>query len=199
MTTTFFLVRHAAHERGSDFLAGRLEGICLGEAGREQAARLGRRLRRERFDAIHASPRERTQETALAIASACGVAPVETAPELDEVDFGDWSGQDFRELERDPRWRRWNCERGTARTPGGESMHDVRRRIVGFMEERATTDRDRGLVLVSHAEVIRAALCHYLGLTADAWTRFDISPASISTLATGDWGARLLGLNEVAA
>jgi hypothetical protein len=31
----------------------------------------------------------------------------------------------------------------------------------------------------------------------DAWQRFEISPASITTIIIGDWGAKVLSLNEV--
>jgi broad specificity phosphatase PhoE len=51
-------------------------------------------------------------------------------------------------------------------------------------------------VLVSHADVLKAALAHWLGLSLDSLQRFDIAPASLSTVAVGDWGAKVLSLNE---
>jgi len=197
MTTTFFLVRHAAHDNVGGWLAGRKPGVRLGPDGRAQAGRLAERMRRERFEAIHASPRERTQETAAAIAAACGTSAVATCADLDEIDFGEWSGKDFDELNRDPRWREWNEARGQARTPAGETMADVRRRLLRCLEGVAAEHREAAVVLVSHADVIKTGVCHVLGLPADAWSRFDVEPASITTIVMGDWGARLLGLNEV--
>lgn len=194
MTTTFFLVRHAAHDNVSGFLAGRSPGVRLGEAGVVQAARLGERMGRERFDAVWASPRERAQETASAIANG---RAIETTQELDEVNFGDWSGKDFGTLDADPVWRRWNTVRSFTRTPGGETMLDVQRRVLGLIEDLAVRHGDGAVVLVSHGDVIKAAVCHVLGLPIDAWPRFDIGPASISTIVVGDWGAKLLTLNEV--
>ena len=195
--TLFFLVRHAAHDNVGSFLAGRSPGIVLGEAGQAQAARLAERLRRERIAAIHASPRERTQQTAKAIAGACGVPTVETAEALDEIDFGEWSGKTFAELDGDPLWRRWNSERALAQTPAGEAMSDVGRRILGLMETLAAQAADANLVLVSHADVIKAAVCLVLDLSFDAWPRFDVSPASITTLLARDGNARLVTLNEI--
>lgn len=195
MTTTFLLLRHAAHDNVGGFLAGRMNGVVLGEAGRAQADRLARRLRVERIDAIVASPRERTQQTAQAVAAACGL-PVETAAELDEIDFGRWSGQGFEALQQDPLWQRWNAVRSLIRTPGGETMLDVQRRVLGLMERLAGQQDGRCIALVSHADVIKAAVLHHLGLGIDAWPRFDIAPASVSRLAVGEWGSRLLGLNE---
>ena len=197
MTTTFFFVRHAAHDNVGAFLAGRAAGVRLGLAGRAQAGRLAERMRRERFDAIHASPRERSQETAEAIAGACDIDPVTENDELDEIDFGGWSGKTFVELEDYADWRLWNADRQRAATPSGETMADVEGRVVSCMRKLVARHPEQGVVLVSHADVIKAAVCHVLGLEADAGARFDISPASITTVVAGDWGARLLTLNEV--
>jgi broad specificity phosphatase PhoE len=195
MTTTFLLLRHAAHDNIGGFLAGRMPGVWLGDAGRVQADRLARRLRLEAIDAIFTSPRERAQQTAQAIAAACGLT-VETAIELEEIDFGRWSGRDFEALRQDPLWQRWNAVRSLVRTPGGETMLDVQRRIVGLIERLAPQFDGRIVALVSHADVIKAAVMHHLGLSVDHWSRCDIAPASISRLVVGDWGAQILGLNE---
>jgi broad specificity phosphatase PhoE len=195
MITTFLLLRHAAHDNVGGFLAGRMTGVVLGEAGRAQAERLARRLRPERIDTIFASPRERTQQTAQVVAAACGL-PMTTAEELDEIDFGRWSGQDFEALQQDPLWQRWNAVRSLIRTPGGETMLDVQRRVLGLMERLVEARGGQCVALVSHADVIKTAVLHHLGLGIDAWPRFDIAPASITRLVIGDWGARLLGLNE---
>jgi broad specificity phosphatase PhoE len=197
VSTTLFLVRHAAHDDVGGFLAGRLPRIHLGTAGLAQAARLGERMRRERFAAIHSSPRERTRQTAEAIASASGVERVQVDEALDEIDLGAWSGKTLDELNTDPLWQRWNSVRSLTRPPGGETMLEVQARVMSLIERLAQTYRNGALVLVSHADVIRAAVCFYLGLTLDAWPRFEIGPASITTIVTGDWGAKVLGLNEV--
>lgn len=194
MTATFLLVRHAVHDNGS--LTGRAKGFGLGEAGRGQAKRLGARLARETVHAIFTSPRERACETAAAIVRARGARQAILADALDEVDFGSWSGRAFDDLDDDPAWRRWNGLRSLSRAPGGESMLDVQQRVLLFLEPFSTRG-NHNLVLVTHAEVIRAAVSYYLGLSIDAWPRFEISPASITTVVVGEWGATLTGLNEV--
>lgn len=199
MTTTFFLVRHAAHDNVGGFLAGRTEGIRLGPEGRAQAQRLGRRMVQEQFDAICASPRERAQETAAAIAEASGEMDVVTDASLDEVDFGSWQNRSFEDLNADAGWQRWNAARSLAATPAGGTMLDVQHRIVTAMLRLAGEDRDGRIVLVSHADVIRMAVAYVLGLPIDAWPRFEISPASITTVVLGPWGGKVLTLNEVVA
>jgi broad specificity phosphatase PhoE len=53
--------------------------------------------------------------------------------------------------------------------------------------------------MVTHCDIIRAVIAHVLGLSLDHILRFDIDPASISRLAVGDWGAKILSLNETGA
>jgi broad specificity phosphatase PhoE len=194
--TVFLLVRHAAQDDVGHVLAGRMPGVHLGRAGRAQAAELGQRLKREPIHAIHTSPRERTRETAEAIAAAAGLGQPEVVDALDEIDFGAWSGQSFDLLNDDPDFRRWNAIRSLARTPGGESMLDVQRRALLHMERVSAEAGERTIVLVSHADVIKAVVAHVLGLSADAWWRFEISPASVTRLVMADWGAKLIALNE---
>lgn len=196
MTVTFFLVRHAAHDNLGSYLAGRLEGITLGPQGLEQAGRLAQRMRREEISEVYCSPRERTRQTAEAITSASSLAPPLVTDSLDEVDFGCWAGKTFDILDQDPSWHRWNSVRSMARTPAGETMLDVQGRIVGFLETLCAKPDGKGIVLVSHADVIKAAVSHVLGLSIDSWPRFEIAPASVTTIVLGEWGGKLITLNE---
>ena len=195
--TTFLLVRHAAHDNVGRFLAGRTPGIHLGAAGQAQAERLAERLRSIKIAVLHSSPRERTRETAQAIADVQALPSPQLEPALDEIDFGTWSGRTFDDLNRELDFRRWNEVRSQARTPAGDSMLDVQARIVRHMEQVEADAPSGAVVLVSHADVIKAAVAHHLGLSLDAWSRFEISPASITTIETTGWAAKVLGVNDV--
>ncbi|MFZ5784674.1 MAG: histidine phosphatase family protein [Pseudomonadota bacterium] len=194
--TTFLLVRHAAHDDVGGFLAGRLEGIRLGAAGMAQAGRLAERLKREQVTALYCSPRERTRQTADAIAAAFTSLAWHSLPALDEIDFGAWSGKRFTELNGDPLWRAWNDRRSLARTAGGESFLDVQHRMVGALERLAQQHVGETVGLVTHADVIKAAILYHCGMRLDDWWRIEIAPASITRLAIDGYGARLLGMNE---
>jgi probable phosphoglycerate mutase len=194
----FFLVRHAAHELVDRVLCGRMAGVHLGEEGRAQARRVAKRLAREQVAAIHTSPLERARETAAPIAEELHLTP-DICEAIIEVDVGEWAGRDFATLQNDSRWVSWNDARSVNRPPGGESMLDVQARAVGHLEKVRRSLPDQGVVLVSHGDVIKAALLYCLGMPIDGYRLFDISPASISTLVIGDWGAKVLSMNEVPA
>ncbi len=198
MTTTFFLLRHAAHDRLGRVLCGRMAGVSLSEAGRSQALKLAERVSRETVTAIYSSPLERARETAALIAARLGLE-VEVAPEINEIGFGDWSGLTFDELGRDPRWTSWNAARSVTRPPGGETMLEAQGRAVRFTEHLRENHRDGAAALVSHADLLKALLAYFLGLPLDGIGRFEIGPASLSTVAVGDWGAKILTLNVVSA
>ena len=97
----------------------------------------------------------------------------------------------------DPLWQRWNAARSLARPPQGETILDVQVRMVRQVLELGEQRREGSIIIVSHAEPIRALLLYTLGLPIDAWARIECSPASVSTIAVGDWGAQVTRLNEV--
>lgn len=197
MAATFLLIRHAAHIHLDRIFSGRMPSVPLSEAGRAHAARLGRSLAATRIDLVAHSPLDRTRETAAAIAAAQGHAPpLVSDPALIEIDMGDWTGRRLDSFGDDPAWTAWNAHRGTARIPGGESMAEAQARIVGCLRSLAGCGQDRTVAVVSHADMIRAAVAHALGLPLDHLLRFDVGPASVSRLVWGDWGARVASLNE---
>jgi broad specificity phosphatase PhoE len=144
---------------------------------------------------VECSPLERTRETAAAIADATG-APLATTDALIEIDMGEWTGRALDSFGDDPVWRRWNDARGNARIPGGESMAEAQARIMGHVRRVAAEQDGSTIALVSHSDMIRAALACALGLPLDNLLRFDIDPASVSRLVVGEWGARVLSVNE---
>jgi broad specificity phosphatase PhoE len=195
VTATLFLIRHAAHVELGRTLSGRRRDVALSSDGLEQAEIVADLLAVEPFAAVYASPRERAYYTARAIGEAHELK-VTVEDGLDEVDFGDWTGMDFNDLEGDPAWCAWNERRASARPPGGESMAEAVLRTAAALEAIAAAHAGQTVACVTHCDIIRGALAHYMGLPLDNMLRFDIDPASVSRLALGNWGARILTINE---
>jgi probable phosphoglycerate mutase len=175
------LIRHAATDATGHRLTGRLPGVQLNGVGHAQAARLPFRLRHRPLDAIYTSPMLRAVDTARPLARARGLA-LQSREDLNEVDFGEWTGLTFEELARLQEWRDFNVHRGTARVPGGECVRDLEARIVGAVHDLLGRHEGRTIALVTHAEVIRVLALHYAGIDLDLFDRIVIDPASVTTL-----------------
>jgi broad specificity phosphatase PhoE len=179
MVKVIHLVRHGHHALLGKKLCGRTPGVDLDDCGREQMWRCAE-LMTPPPDAIQSSPQPRTRQSASLLAAQFDL-PIEIVGAADEIDVGAWTGVGFADLARDPRWRTWNEQRGTARPPGGESMAELQRRIVRHIEALRDDPSDT-IAIVSHAEPIRAALLYYLNRSLDDFLSVEVEPASISTL-----------------
>jgi broad specificity phosphatase PhoE len=190
-----FLVRHGANDLLGRAIAGREPGVTLNSEGRAQAERLARRFECEAIAGIHCSPLERARQTAEPIAERLGLE-VETAPALNEIDYGEWTGLELDQLAQRPDWQRWNAVRSSSRAPGGETMLEVQARVVGHIEKLGDAGKNASYILVGHGDPIKSALLYYLGAAVDFVRRLDVSPASISAVEVGGQEPRLLFINE---
>ena len=200
--TTVHLIRHGTHGLLAHTLAGRMSGVRLSEAGQEQSRLLAERLAGRGgiggIEAVYSSPLERCVETAAPIASRLNLE-VQVSEALIELDFGDWTGRTFESIKGDPLWPLFNTSRSLTRPPNGELMREAQARVVYFIDElRGRHGDEAAIVLVSHGDVIRSALLHYLGMPLDFWLRIEVGPASISTVEVRPWGPRVVRLNEPA-
>ncbi|MGY3443641.1 MULTISPECIES: histidine phosphatase family protein [unclassified Bradyrhizobium] len=179
MAKTIHLIRHGHHPLLGRYLCGRQPGVSLDLLGRRQMAHCAE-LMHPRPDIVRSSPQLRARQSANVLGGALGLR-VEVASEVDELDYGEWTGQQFADLQSDPAWLRWNTQRSRNRPPGGESMGALQTRVVAYLD-RLRNDPAGTIALVSHAEPIRAALLHYKGLSLDEFLSIKVEPASISTL-----------------
>jgi broad specificity phosphatase PhoE len=115
---------------------------------------------------------------------------------LGELRFGSWEGRQICELDEEEEWRRYNTFRSAVRPPGGELMIEAQVRVIRQLESVVLKHKDECAVLVSHAEPIRLALAHYMGISIDLISRLEISPASLSVVEVGDWAPRILCINQ---
>ena len=189
------MVRHATCAHIEDTLLGRTVDAPLDARGAMQARALAERLRCETPLRIECSPRRRTLQTALVIANVAR-CDMRVAPALDELDFGDWAGRSFAQLESDRRWQSWNHDRGHARTPAGVGILALQRSVSRYLAMLAATCAGATLVLVTHAEIIRSLVLHCLGAPASDYPRFVIDPASVTRLCADGAGMRVEAVNE---
>ncbi len=194
MRTTFWLIRHAETDAVGKTLSGRIAGVHLNANGRRQAAQLAQALAQVPMQAIYSSPLERAMETAEPLARARNLS-IRTCEAVNELDFGEWAGKPWHELDPLPEWRRFNSLRSLAPAAGGELMLEAQARIVHEMECMRRRHPDQHVAIVSHADIIKAAVAHAAGIPLDLFQRIEISPASFSTITLTEHGPSILRLN----
>jgi broad specificity phosphatase PhoE len=190
----FYLVRHGANDYLGKALAGRLPNVHLNEEGRRQAAAVAGFLAKRKIHRLFSSPLERTRETAEPVSAKLGLK-VEVLENLNEVEFGKWSGRTIKELESDSQWKLFNTFRSGALIPEGEHFAALQGRIVGELARLHSAYPDDHMALFSHGDVIRSALVYFLGMPIDFIPRLEISPGSVTILRLEKWGVQVLGIN----
>jgi broad specificity phosphatase PhoE len=193
--TTFYLVRHG--ETGiRNKINGRTPGVHLNPEGHEQAKKMAKRFANVPIARLYSSPLDRTMDTAEYLARQLNL-PIETAEPVLEIDFGDWTGMTFDDLNKDPQWQYVNSFRSGTRIPGGDTMLDVQHRFVSWMHNVRDQHVGQRVVVVSHGDPIRAAITYWAGLHLDMFARIHVSLTSVTVIDMDYSHARVLTMNNV--
>lgn len=195
--TTVLLVRHGATATTGTVLPGRAAGLHLAERGVAQAEALAQRLGElaRKPTALYVSPLERARETAAPIAKSLRLRPVLERGLL-ECDFGAWTGKKLSLLRKKVEWRAVQNSPSTFRFPEGESFTEMQLRVWTTLERLAKKHRNRTIIVVSHADPIKAAVTYAQGVPLDLFQRTVISTCSISALAFTDTNPVVLCVNN---
>lgn len=195
---TIILVRHGENDWVKKHrLAGWIPGVHLNENGRQQAAAAAQRLSSLPVTAVYSSPVTRCMETAVVIADAQQLDVIELA-DVGEVRYGDWEGEKIRKLARKKLWRIVQFFPSRMRFPNGEALREVQFRAIQALEKLSLQyEDDDYVVVISHADLIKLVLAHYLGVHTDLFQRIVISPASVSILSLPRNGfVRVIRVND---
>jgi broad specificity phosphatase PhoE len=168
--TTILLARHGETDWNA---VGRWQGHTdrpLSERGRQQAAELAERLANAEIDAVYSSDLLRAVKTAEPVAKRLGL-PLQTLPELREVDVGTWAGLTRDEVaERFPdgfrRWREWQ-----AGWEDGETYDEMGERVVEAILMLAGEHEGGRVLVVSHGGAIRALHAAAAGIDITTFRR----------------------------
>ncbi|MGC8499213.1 MAG: histidine phosphatase family protein [Acidimicrobiales bacterium] len=197
--TTLLLVRHGrTATTGRELPAPTQE---LDGRGHAQAAAVAEALAAlsPTPTALYTSPLVRCRQTAAPIARALGQR-ARLAAGVRECDYGEWTGQPLSRLRRLAAWRAVVTTPSTVTFPGGESLAAMSQRMWATLLDLAARHRGERVVVVSHADPIRAALAVAQGVPLDLFGRTVVAPASISVVRLGETPAVLaLNLTDLAA
>jgi alpha-ribazole phosphatase len=171
--------------------------IPLSALGEQQAAALGKHLAAEPLAAIVASNLQRARVTAQAIARYHRL-PVQEDASLREIAFGVWEGATYDEImARDAdQVRRWLADPTIYVPPGGETVVQLRDRVVFALEHWQTRCPEGTILWAVHGGVIEVLLCHLLGVDLKLRWQFRHENASITEIDLNGKDATVVRLNE---
>lgn len=197
--TTILLIRHAENDYvKTGRLAGWTPEVHLNDAGKAQAQALGERLADTPIRQLYTSPLERTVETAQAIQQHHAHLTIQHNSEMGEVRYGDWEGKHIAALRTRKMWDVIQEYPSRAVFPNGETLRGAQTRAVNEVERLVRCHPREIVAVVSHADLIKMVLAHYLGMHLDNFQRIVISPASISIIQLGHSRPFIAVMNDTA-
>jgi broad specificity phosphatase PhoE len=192
--STLLLVRHGETDWNR---SGQIMGekpVPLNRTGEAQARHLATLLEGRTIGALYSSPVARARQTAEILAATLKV-PVTTDRGLTEIGVGEWEGRYWQELADDLVRLNFYAHSLDARPPGGETLREVQERAVATVERACTQTGSDPLLLVSHADVLRTILAHYLRLDLQRIRQIRVAHAALTALEVRDGTAELLCVN----
>lgn len=192
------LIRHGENDYvKTGKLPGQSAGIHLNERGRKQAQTLGEALKPVPIKAVYSSPLERAMETAEPIARARNLHILQE-PDLRDAHVGKWQGRSLKALRLTRAWKVVQHSPSRFQFPDGESFMGLQTRIVNALEgivRKHPKPKDI-VAVVFHADPIKLAVAHFLGLPLDNFQRLSCDTGSLTAIYAGEMGANLLKLNQ---
>lgn len=195
--TRLILVRHGETAWNADLRFQGQSDIELSERGKEQARLTAGRLAGERINAAYASDLCRCSETARLILEGRDV-PLELRPELREMNFGEWEGLTFEQINAHSPGaiQRMRSDLGTFRAPAGEAWSELDARVGGFLEEALARHPYDAVLIAGHTNPLRALIIRLLGGGVDGSFRFYLYNCSVSIFEVNSTEASMLVMND---
>jgi broad specificity phosphatase PhoE len=162
---------------------GRVMGrnpVELDEEGRAQVAASIPFARLLKPELIVTSPLARARQSAEIIGEGVGGVPIAEDLQLSEVQYGRWEGMVYDDLVDDADYLNYREHPLDAPTPGGETIVQVQSRGVEAVRRAMGDNRDRRILFVSHGDIIRTVLCHYMRLELAHFRRIRVDNAAFS-------------------
>jgi len=195
---TLLLIRHGENDYvKTGKMAGRLPGVHLNDKGQKQAQALSEALTQVPIKAIYSSPLERAMETASPIAESHKLKIIQD-PDLMDTDIGKWQGKSWKILRLLKVWKIVQNSPSRFRFPDGESFPEMQARIANALEgiiKKYNKPQDI-IAVVFHADPIKLAVSHFLGLPLDHFQRLGCDTGSLTAIHASDSGANLMKLNQ---
>lgn len=180
-TTRLYLVRHGEVEETYHRIFGGRIDMNLSDRGRLQAMAIADYFEPIALDAVYCSPMKRAQQTVKPLLAAKG-GEARTLEDLREMDFGDWTGHHWEEIQRKFgvsafTWLE-QIESGTV--PNAETGDLLRARIRPCVEQILAAHPGQTVLVVCHGGVIRVILGMLLRMPLPLTAGLEVDYCSVS-------------------
>ncbi|MEZ5707734.1 MAG: histidine phosphatase family protein [Burkholderiaceae bacterium] len=192
--TRIVAVRHGETDWNRETRIQGHTDIPLNDHGQWQAVQLGLALREESFAACYSSDLIRAQATAEAVARHHRL-PVAHHQGLRERSFGAFEGQTWKTLEtRFPQETlAWRKREPDFAPPLGESLTDLRSRVVASVTELAARHPGEQILVVAHGGVLDILYRAATRLDLQAPRTWELTNTAINRLLWSPEGLSLVG------
>lgn len=174
-----YLIRHGQTEWNREHRVMGRTPVPLNDEGRAGVGELARALEVKKIPIIYTSTVERAYETARILADAWG-AELREEERLNESPFEGWVGRSYHDLRDDEDFKLYFESPTRSRFSAGEGMIDIQKRALAAVSRIVNEVTTGRAAAVSHSDVIKPVLAHYLGMELDAIHRLSVANASSS-------------------
>lgn len=196
--TLLLLIRHGENDYvKTGKMAGHIPGVHLNERGQKQAQALAEALKDVPLRVVYSSPLDRAMETAGPIGGSHKLKIIEE-PDLKDTHIGKWQGRSWKVMRLTRSWKIIQNAPSRFRFPEGESFPECQLRIVNVLEGivHAHSKPKDVVAVVFHADPIKLAVAHFLGMPLDQFQRLGCDTGSLTALHVNEIGAHLMKLNQ---
>lgn len=163
MKMKIYLIRHGRQNSGLCNV-----NVELSEEGHRQAELTGLRLKGYGIEAVYSSDLIRAQQTAQHIAE-CNHLTVITAPDIEEIHFGEWTGKteeyiDTHYPEERVQYRNGLSDITYENGESGESCYKRYQKGIQWIVQDAEKKGLASIAVVTHGIAMRAFMCGQFGM-----------------------------------
>jgi broad specificity phosphatase PhoE len=147
------LLRHGETEENLNHIIQGQSAGHLSELGKKQVEKVADELKSRHFDVIYSSDLARCVDTAEPIHKIFPKTPLIYSKAIREVSFGKFEGRHTHFIKLARLGTMLNLK-----VPGGENWHDLKRRVIPFLNELYSKYPGGDILIISHGGPIRVMI-----------------------------------------
>lgn len=180
---TIILIRHGETEWNKEKIFRGRKDVPLNKCGQAQARDTAQALTDFKVDAVYSSPLSRAMMTAREIAARHDL-PVFPRDSFIDIDFGVWEGLSLEEVQQKyPHdYRSWAETPHLWKSPGGETLLEVRERAWKELQQVIREMGGNTLVVVTHRVVLKMLLMAVLGMDDNQFWILQQGPCALNII-----------------